>query len=223
MKLTYYYRLAYMMTAFGIVMIPQNMQGGEIKGKVFTTPAQGNGDFFPPIVWIEGAKSLSAPLGDIKITHLKGKLDPPVSIGYVGNDFIFRNDDPQFHNTHLYLHLNYQKEASQRPLHYGATLYNIPLPHQGREIRKPIKKYHRYREETGFIEVVCNPHPDEKAYVIIFDHPYCDVAQADGSFSIGQIPVGSYPLMAFHDGTIKRVTDVEIIDDKPTFININMK
>ena len=163
----------------------------------------------PAVVWIEGLPG-TVPVRDTTITHVSGRFEPHVSIGFVGNSYVLRNDDDTLHNTHMYMGLAYQKAKSQRPLHYGATLYNVALPEAGMEIKKPITAYHRYREDTGFIQVVCNPHPGEHAYVLVFDHPYATVTDDAGRFSIGDVPAGTYEVRVWHEGTISKRSGIEV-------------
>ncbi len=173
------------------------------------------------VVWVEGISSGEVPKSDTVITHISGRFQPTVSIGFVGNSFVFRNDDDTLHNTHLYLGLAYQEERSGRPLHYGATLYNVALPKAGAEVRKPIKAYHRYRRDTGFIEVVCNPHPGERAHVLVFDHPYAAVTNNDGTFSIPDLPPGKHPVKVWAAASVKEWGVVEIKEGAATDIIIN--
>ena len=78
------------------------------------------------------------------VTHISGgAFDPSVSIGFVGREFVFRNEDDELHNTHLYLELAEQKKVSSQPLRNGATLYNIALPLSGMEVRRPIRPWPR--------------------------------------------------------------------------------
>lgn len=190
-------------------------RAGELKGTVV-----GASQAEPAVVWIEGVPAGNVPPTNTLITHLPGRFQPYVSVGFVGNSFVLRNDDEVMHNTHLYMRLAYQKEKSQRPLHYGATLYNVALPKAGVEVQKPIVPYHRYREETGFIEVVCNRHPDEHAYVLVFDHPYAVVTDKDGGFSIPNVPPGKHEVKVWRAGTVTTWSVVNIQDGKPTEVLI---
>ncbi|MCK5504841.1 MAG: carboxypeptidase regulatory-like domain-containing protein, partial [Thermodesulfovibrionia bacterium] len=98
------------------------------------------------------------------------------------------------------LGLAYQKRVSRRPLEDGATIYNLALPKKGLQIEKPIKKWHRYTEETGFIQVRSNTHNWIRGYIFIFDHPYAAVTDEKGSFLIDNLPPGEYLLKAWHEG-----------------------
>jgi plastocyanin len=54
------------------------------------------------------------------------------------------------------------------------------------------------REEVA-IPVKCNVHPWMKSYIAVFKHPYFAVSGADGSFTIKDLPPGTYTLEAWHE------------------------
>lgn len=184
---------------------------GELVGRVVS-----KGDAGPDVVWIEGVTG-EVPKTDTVLTHVRGgAFEPHVSIGFVGNDYVLRNEDDALHNIHLHLRLGYQKAVSDRPLELGATLYNIALPKGATEVRRPIKPYHRYRDDTGFIEVLCDRHPAEKAYVVVFDHPYAAVTDANGRFAIHDVPPGSHLVRVWQAGTVRDWQQIEVKDGSPT-------
>jgi hypothetical protein len=95
------------------------------------------------------------------------------------------------------------------------TTHNIhPIPQNNREWNKsqppgmqPIEE--SFPREEIAIPIKCNIHPWMKSYVAVFKHPYFAVTSKDGSFSIRNLPPGSYTLMAWHEklGTqIKKIT-----------------
>jgi hypothetical protein len=51
----------------------------------------------------------------------------------------------------------------------------------------------------GLVIVRDLDHEWPRAYVAVFDHPYFAVTKPDGSFTIDQVPPGSYTLMAWHE------------------------
>ncbi len=174
------------------------------------------GESGPAVVWLEGLTG-PVPSRDTVITHLPGgRFEPAVSVAFVGGEFVLRNEDDTLHNIHLYLQLAYQKAASRRPLDHGATLYNIALPIKDMEVRRPIKPYHRYRQDTGFISVVCNPHPEEKAFVLAFDHPYAAVSGDDGMAAIPDVPAGRHAVRIWHGGKVSDGGVLEFQDGAAT-------
>ncbi len=153
------------------------------------------------VVWIEGvSRGKAIPDRDVSITIKDCEISPLVSVGFVGRKYRVRNMDPILHTVQLKLGLSYHKEVSSRKLTYGATIYNFALPEQGMEIVKPIKRFHRYTEKTGFIRVTSNAHPWMRGFVFVFDHPYAAVTDEKGAFVIDNIPPGEYVLKYWHEG-----------------------
>lgn len=136
----------------------------------------------------------------VDITIKRCKVDPLVSVGFVGGNFRFKNEDEILHTLQLKLWLEYQQRVSGRPLKEGATIYNLAFPKKGRELEKPIKGFHRYQPDTGFIRVTSNTHTWMRGYVFVFDHPYATVTDEKGSFVIDSLLPGEYVLKVWHEG-----------------------
>jgi len=193
-------------------------QGAELTGRVVAPSGSG-----PAVVFIQGTTGGTVPDGDTVVTHGSGgTLEPAVAVGFVGNDFVFKNADNQLHATHLSMHLAYQEEVSSRPIKNGATVYSIALPIQGMEVRRPIRSYHAFTDQTGFIDVRCNPHPGESSNILVFDHPYAAVTTDDGTFVISDVPVGSHEVWVWHGGTASRWGSVDVGDGAATQITVEV-
>lgn len=199
-----------LLAALGLSLTGNLAAASEVRGRVVgATGAE------PAIVWVEGLTG-EVPKEDTVLTHVQGgAFAPHVAIGFVGNDYVLRNVDDTMHNIHLHLQLGYQKAISDRPLKLGATLYNIALPKSEAEVRRPIKAYHRYRDDTGFIEVLCDRHPQETAYVVVFDHPYAAVTGADGGFVLRDVPPGNHLVRVWQGGVVKDGKRVAVQDGTP--------
>lgn len=153
------------------------------------------------VVWIEGIeKGKAVPQKNVDVSIKNCRAVPHVNIGFVGGEYAFKNDDKILHTIQSKLGLAYQKKVSSRPLEDGASIYNLALPKTGLEVRKPIKKWHRYTEDTGFIQVRSNTHNWIRGYIYIFDHPYAAVTDASGAFVMEGLPAGEYTLKAWHEG-----------------------
>jgi len=153
------------------------------------------------VVWIEGVnRGKVIPESQVQVTIDKCMAKPHVSIGFVGGDYLFGNDDDILHTVQLKLGLAYQKQVSGRPLTAGATIYNIALPRKKIRIRKPIKRWHSHSEKTGFIQVRSSTHYWVNGFIFVFDHPYAAVTGQDGTFVINGLLPGDYMLKAWHEG-----------------------
>jgi plastocyanin len=88
-----------------------------------------------------------------------------------------------------------------------ATLHNIhatPKTNQEFNTAQPIqgmKTQHTFtaKEADVVIPFKCDVHGWMNAYVGVLDHPYFAVTKPDGSFSIPNLPPGSYTLAAWHE------------------------
>ncbi len=207
-----------MIVAAVLVVAIGSAEAAELRGRVVS-----DSDAGAAVVWIEGMPAAAVPDRDTVIDHVSGRFEPKVAIGFVGNEFVLRNQDDTLHNTHFYLRQARQAEVSQRPLEHGQTLFNVALPSAGaEEVRKPIKPAYRYRDETGFIEVVCNRHPGETAYVLVFDHPFAVVTDDDGAFSIPDVPAGNHQVRVWQAGAVTAPKLVEVTEGATADVVIEM-
>ncbi len=53
-------------------------------------------------------------------------------------------------------------------------------------------------DKPAQLEVNCEIHPWTKAYILVFDHPYFATTAAGGTFSIDDVPPGTYHVRAWH-------------------------
>ncbi len=156
------------------------------------------------VVYLADVKSGKAvPAETVTLTNLKCAFVPHVAVGFKGNKFLEKNDDPIFHNIHTYIN--------------GRTMYNIGLPEKGSSVTKPLNK-------TGIIEVTCDSHPWMHGYVHVFDHPYAAVTNAKGEFSIKGIPPGTYTVEAWHEALGKtKMASVKVEAGKTNKVKLEFK
>jgi plastocyanin len=88
-----------------------------------------------------------------------------------------------------------------------ATLHNIhAMPKTNQEFNtaqpiKGMKTSHTFtaKEADVVVPFKCDVHGWMNAYAGVLDHPYFAVSKPDGSFSIPNLPPGSYTLAAWHE------------------------
>ncbi len=169
--------------------------------KYFITPERMVKNGVVYIVGIKGGKA--TPKIDATVENTKCAFVPHVGVGFVGNNFTTKNEDPMFHNIHTYIG--------------GKTVYNIGLPNQGAVVSKPLRK-------AGLMEITCDAHPWMHAYVYVFDHPYAAVSNEKGAFEMKEIPPGVYNIEAWHEalGTAK-MGNVKVEAGKASKIKLEFK
>jgi plastocyanin len=105
---------------------------------------------------------------------------PHVTAVQVGQPVQIKNSDATLHNVHAMPEVNSQ--------------FNVGQPMQNMvETRKFDKA------EVKPFRIKCDVHGWMKSYMAVLPHPYHAVSQPDGTFSIANLPPGSYTLVAWHE------------------------
>ncbi len=112
------------------------------------------------------------------------------------------NLDPVFHDIQAY-------ETS----HLGPrVLFNTPLPmnpHHKRNVGadshehlagQPMKEVIRMTKDRRIFVMQCGFHAYMESWGMAVDNPYFAITQADGTFSLREVPPGDYTVMAWHPG-----------------------
>jgi len=114
-----------------------------------------------------------------EIVNQKCDFQPHVQVIPPG-DIEIVNADPVLHNTHGFLG--------------KITVFNVALPNQGQRISKPLKR-------LGLVRVECDAHGWMLAWIHVAENPYYAVTGKDGTFTIKDVPPGSYTLAAWQEFT----------------------
>ena len=112
------------------------------------------------------------------------------------------NMDPVFHDIQAY-------ETS----HLGPrVLFNTPLPmnpHHKHNVGadnhehlagQPMKEVIRMTKDRRIFVMQCGFHAYMESWGLAVDNPYFAITQADGTFSLRDVPPGDYTLLAWHPG-----------------------
>jgi hypothetical protein len=77
--------------------------------------------------------------------------------------------------------------------------------------------------KAGLLEVRCDLHPWDRAWVAVFDHPYFRTTDRDGAFALDSVPPGTYTLVAWHPrlGVVRQKVTVEA--GRETGVTLTMK
>lgn len=71
----------------------------------------------------------------------------------------------------------------------------------------------RVFEKTGVVQVFCNIHPQMRATVVVTPNPYFAVADESGAVVLGNVPPGTYELVAWHGHCEEHRETVEVNGD----------
>jgi plastocyanin len=94
-----------------------------------------------------------------------------------GSTIDFPNADPFFHNVFS--------------LSRGATFDLGRYP-------RGVSRDHRF-PNAGLVKVYCHIHSHMTAAIMVFDHAFFRIPSADGTFTLDDVPAGSYEISAWHE------------------------
>ncbi len=116
------------------------------------------------------------------------RFEPHMVIAQVGDTLEVTNPDAVGHNANLGF--------------FNNKAQNFTIP-SGQSKTVELEK-----DEPAPIPVECNIHPWMKAYIVVLDHPFAAVSNADGELEIKGLPVGTELVFrAYHEaGSINDVT-----------------
>lgn len=138
----------------------------------------------------EGKDPGPVPANEVELDQKGCIYHPRVAAARVGQKVTFINSDPIFHNVR-----SVTKENQK---------FNMAMPKKNQRETKVFTK------PEMFLQAKCSVHPWMGAYVAIIDHPFYDVTDAKGEFTLPSLPVGHYTIEAWHEvfGTTTQEIDV---------------
>lgn len=103
----------------------------------------------------------------------------------------------------------------------GHNLHTHPVA--GNELNQSIAAGDKMGKDVTFelpdtfpVKVACDIHPWMQTYVLVKDHPYGAVTDADGKFKIENLPVGEHTFRVWHErqGWLNREYKVKVVAGK---------
>jgi len=120
---------------------------------------------------------LSQPVQHAAMTQHGEHFVPHVLAVTNGTTVAFPNEDPLYHNVFSLS---------------SARSFDL-----GRYTRGQSKSVRFTR--AGVVQIFCHIHADMNAYILVYDHPFFAVPDAQGRFIIEGVPPGDYTLVAWHE------------------------
>jgi hypothetical protein len=134
------------------------------------------------VIVLEGIREGRLPLGgELRYTFSGCQLSPVVAAVSVGTVLRFQNDEDVLHNV--------------RVVGGHESWLDVGLPARGATAEAvAVTGVHRITDDAA--------HPWIESYLYVTDHPYVAVTNAEGRFTIGRVPVGSYQIRLWHPGIL---------------------
>jgi hypothetical protein len=150
---------------------------------------------------VEKGKAWPKPAKPPEINNLKCDFVPHVQVMQAG-DIVVVNSDPVLHNT---------KSFFDR-----TPVFNLALPNQGQRITRPVKR-------TGVMRVECDAHGWMLGWVYVAENPYYAITPKEGTFTITDVPPGSYTLVAWQEFTGAVEIPVTVKAKEATSVTVELK
>jgi hypothetical protein len=153
---------------------------GSCEVPVSSTPAADD-----VVVWVDGVRR-GKPLTDERRYELVSAgcaLSPRIQAIVTGGTVNVYNDDKVLH-TLVFIRAG-----------TSDTLQTMPFTNDNE-----IVASERLARTPGIVEVRCKQHPQELAYIAVFDHPYFDVATGGSTVTMDSMPGGDYTVKMWHEG-----------------------
>jgi plastocyanin len=128
------------------------------------------------VVTVKGAPTRPGAI-QVVLDQQRCRYRPHVQAAAVGSGLQIVNSDPVLHNVHGYLG--------------QATTFNVAMPVRDQKVTKVLAR-------LGAVRVTCDVHAWMGAFVVVVDGPAA-VSGADGSFTIKDVPPGTYTVTAWHE------------------------
>ena len=182
-------RSAWLGSVVVVVSAATPVVAGTLQGKVTVVEKDGRGaqDGDEAVVWVEGPKTRVRPTG-VTITMKSKAFVPRVTVVGVGASVEFPNQDSIFHNV-------FSVSGENR---FDLELYKKP------------KSASKVFEHPGIVRIYCNIHPQMSGFVLVRDNPFWTRVGADGSFSIPDVPAGTWVLKAWHERSGEGAETVQV-------------
>ena len=157
--------------------------GGRRPSSAYPSRAVAQAQLAPPsevenvVVFLKDAPARAVPPRRAAIRQRGETFVPRVIAVPVGSTVDFPNDDPIYHNVF----------SLSR-----ARTFNLGRFPRGES--RAVKF-----DKAGIVKVFCDIHSHMAASVVVFNHPWFTVPDADGNFEIGDLPPGSPQITAWHE------------------------
>jgi hypothetical protein len=136
------------------------------------------------ILEIDAGKALSVAKAELRDEHCM--FAPRLQWVPKNTSLVLRNTDSALHNVHAWLN--------------GVSVFNVDLPAGAPPVRRPLVL-------PGLYRVNCDRHFWMRAWIYASESPYVAITDAQGHFTLSDVPPGHYVLRVWHEGWTEKGKD----------------
>lgn len=127
---------------------------------------------------ISKGKAMDLPEEHQFLNQKTCRYEPHVLLVPADGTLQIKSSDPVLHTVHM----------------SGASDYNLPFPFANQTVSRTMNR-------SGVVDMRCNAgHVWMNAEMLVVNHPYYAVTDADGNFKLTNVPAGEYEIEAWHEG-----------------------
>ena len=78
-------------------------------------------------------------------------------------------------------------------------------------------------DRPGIVRVFCDIHSHMNAFILVFNHRFFDVTDADGRYHIDNIPPGTYNVIAWNEGLASEPRSASVPDGGSTELDFQLR
>jgi plastocyanin len=145
-----------------------------------------NGLLANVVVTVKGAPAPRP--GKAVLDQQRCRFVPHVQAVAVGSTLEIVNGDEILHNVHGYVG--------------PSTAFNVAMPTRNQRVPRRL-------DRPGLVAVRCDVHAWMSAFVLVSDAPFA-VTGPDGTFSVPDVPPGTYAVRAWHESLGERTASVTV-------------
>jgi plastocyanin len=134
----------------------------------------------------------AAPSTPVVIDQVKCMYTPRVLGAQAGQPIQVKNSDGTLHNV--------RAMAGTKPI------FNLAQPPSMPPVTKTAPA------DVELVTLKCDVHPWMRSYIAVSPHPYFSTTGEDGTFSLAELPAGTYTLEAWHETFGTKTAEVTVKD-----------
>ena len=135
-------------------------------------------------------RDVPLPTEPVEMDQFGRDFIPRLIVVRAGQPVLFKNSEDELHTVHV-------QDGK------GLSLFNVAMPIQGGE-------HDHTFDDAGDYAVSCNAHQEMHATIVVVESPYAVVADRDGTFTLSEMPPGSYDV-TLRQGNQQHTQLVEIL------------
>lgn len=153
------------------------------------------------VVYLKDATAAgNLPISTAEIRQEHESFSPRVVAITRGSTVNFPNFDPFFHNVFSLS---------------GAANFDLGRYPTGKSRSREFTK-------AGIVKVFCHIHSQMSATIVVFDHPHFTTPDTDGTFTLPNVPPGTYTLVGWHERVGEQKSSITVVAGRSVHADISL-